>query len=510
MPESKQKSPQVVLYYPRYWGPKRPVVRVPLSLLAAASVLDKEGYAISALSAAFLENPEEKVVEDCRNAICLGISSMTGYQIIDGLKVARMVREKYPNLPIVWGGWHPTLETDVTLKNPYVDIIVRGQGERTFPELVHALEAGRPLKDVVGISYKVNGELVHNPGVPLEDINKFPPVPYHLIDVEKALANDEFGSRVLNYISSYGCPFQCGFCAEWRVHNRRWVALTGERMAADFEGFARDYKVDCVAVNDTQFFLRKDRVKTFCEELLRRKLDIKWDNVQGNIRQLLAYDDNMWDLMYRSGLRSILVGAESGFPDALKLINKELTVEETIRFAEKCKKFNIKVLYSMIIGLPWDKDYTKTRKLIDEEIRLTLDLAAKLIKIDDRNRILLCIYTPYAGNPLFERALEIGLKPPDSLEGWGNWVLGQRTAPWIAPKQAAKVNMISSYLFFFLDSTSYKWVTDRVKNPVLNLLFRVAFKAYTGVARFRWKHRFFAIPLDYWVYRWARDILGIA
>lgn len=136
MLEPKDRAPKIVLYYPRYWGPRRPVQRAPLSLLAAASLLDKEGYEISTVSNAFYEKPEEKILQDCRNAICLGISSMTGYQIIDGLKIARLVRQNYPHLPIVWGGWHPTLEPDVTLQSPYVDIIVRGQGERTFPDLV--------------------------------------------------------------------------------------------------------------------------------------------------------------------------------------------------------------------------------------------------------------------------------------------------------------------------------------------------------------------------------------
>jgi radical SAM superfamily enzyme YgiQ (UPF0313 family) len=294
------------------------------------------------------------------------------------------------------------------------------------------------------------------------------------------------------------------------VHGRQWVALDAVRMADDFERFVRDFRVDCVAVNDTQFFLNKERVTTFCEELLRRNLKVNWDNVEGNIRQLLKWDDDTWELMVQSGLRSVLVGAESGWSEALRFVNKALSVEETLQFAEKCRKYDVKVLYSMILGLPWDQDFAVTRSKINTEIEHTLDLCDKLVSTNSSNRILLCIFTPYAGSPLYQRALELGVKRPETLEGWGDWTLGKRTTPWMASRQAKKIDMVSSYIFFFLDSTSYSWVSQRIPNPIKRAAFRVAFLAFKGVAWLRWRTRCFAFPVDFWVYRWGREILGIA
>jgi len=446
----------------------------------------------------------------CEGAICFGITALTGYQITEGLVVSKMVKERYPDLPIVWGGWHPSLEPEGTLASDYVDIVVRGQGERTFYELVKLLQEGKDLASLAGISFKKDNKIIHNPHRELEDLNNFPPTPYHLIDVEKVLSNDEYGSRVINYVSSYGCPNNCSFCAEHLVHKGKWTGLSAQRMLDDFQRLQRDYGIDCVAVNDTQFFLNKKRVVDFCQGLIQKNIPLKWDNVEGNIRQLLRWEDDLWDLMTKSGLSSMLVGSESGYPEALKLMNKPLTVDETYRFAQKAKAFDIKVLYSMMFGLPWDKDYKKTGELISKEIDMTLKLADKIISLNDKNRVLLCIYTPYPGNPLYEKSLEIGLEPPKSLEGWGNWNLMKQTTPWISKKQAWFINFISSYIFFFLDSTSYDWVTARVKNKVIRFLFQRVFKIYIRIAHFRWKHKFFSFPIDYWIYVLGREILKIA
>ncbi|MDP7525251.1 MAG: radical SAM protein [Dehalococcoidales bacterium] len=502
-------SPSVVLYEPVYWQ-QMTVQRAPLGLLAISSLLDEAGYAINIISRTLFEKPEEKVIEDCRQAICFGITALTGYQIADGLRVARMVKEAYPELPIVWGGWHPTLEPKTTLASPYVDILVRGQGERVFTELVQAIEQGETLDGIPGVSYKKAGQAFHNPPRPLEDINNFPPVPYHLIDVEKILSNDEYGSRVINYVSSVGCPYKCGFCSEWALSGRKWFGLNAQRMADDFESLVRKYKVDCIAVNDTQFFLSKDRVTGFCEELLKRKLDVKWDNVEGNIRTLLEWEDEIWELMHRSGCRSLLVGSESGFPDALRLIGKNLTVEETVLFAAKAKKHDFRVLYSMILGLPWGPDIATTQQLIDREIILTLDLADKIIAMGAAKvRVMLATYTPYPGTPMWESGLSLGLNPPRNLEEWQDW--NQRTVvtPWVAYRQAKLIRFVGEHVFFFLDVESYGWVTARVRSLPARLVLKTVYLVFIQIAKFRWKNRFFSFPVDFWVYRLGRRILGV-
>jgi len=206
----------------------------------------------------------------------------------------------------------------------------------------------------------------------------------------------------------------------------------------------------------------------------------------------------------------MFVGAESGFQDALDLINKNLTVEETIRFAEKSKRYDIRIIFSLMIGLPWDTDYEKTSKLVDREFQCTFDLARQIISISDRHRPSFTIYTPYPGTPLWERALSLGVQPPQSLQGWSNWISRIRNTPWVKPEMAKRSQFISEYIFFFLDPSAYGWITDRVHNVFARTILKGFYKVYIRIVRLRWKYKFFALPVDYYIYRMGREILGIA
>lgn len=502
--------PKIILYYPKPFPSRRPYLKAPLPLIGISSFLANESFEILIVSDALYHKPVKRVLEEAANALCLGITAMTGYQIIDGLKMAKLVREHHPHLPIVWGGWHPTLDPEGTIHSPYVDIVVRGQGERTFTELVHTLVEGGGLNNILGISYKKDGKIFHNLDRPLEDVNNFPSYPYHLIEVERVLSSSEYGNRVLNYVSSFGCPWDCSFCAEMEVHKRRWLALNPYRVVDEIEKLIRDYKIDAISFDDSEFFISKDRVKIFCEEILRRGLSIKWANTNGRIPQLLRWEEDMWELIVRSGCIGILVGAESGYQPSLDFMNKHMLVEETLAFGEKAKKHNIKIVYSMLCGLPWNADHRNTEALTDVEIEHTLDLADKLIKINPRNKIMIFLYTPYPGNKLFQRSLEVGLKAPKSLAEWGNWTLTFKTTPWINQRQKRIIDMSTNHILPLLDADSWERVSTRFCNPVAHFLYKTVYELFELIAKLRWRYHFFAFPLDFWLYRLGGKLLAIA
>lgn len=500
----KSKARKIVLYNPNPLSKYRMSVLAPLPLLAISRILDKEGYNIRIVSPCLYKDPVKEVVNSCEDAICLGISCITGYQITDGLSVAKLVRQKYPELPIVWGGWHPSLEPEQTLRSPYVDIVVRGQGERTFTELVHCLENAEPLHNIHGISYKDGDEIFHNPDRPLEDMNNFPPVPYHLVDVKKCLFNTEYGSRVINYITSYGCPFRCSFCEVGTVFKRRWSGLDAKRVVDEMEWLVKNYNVDGFEIHDNSFYVSKKRIRQFCEEIIKRKLKIKYATF-GRTDQLLSYPDDLWRLLKKSGLYAILVGAESGFQEMLDFINKDTTVEETIDFAKKCKEHGVKAFFSFFVGIPWDKDLYKSRKLVEKEFKLTLGLIDKLKSMDKRHRILLSHYTPYPGSSLYQRSLECGFKPPDKFEDWSGYLLEHTRTLWMPPEISSLIEQMTTYSFFFMDTESYGWVTARFRSRFIRLILKFAFRIFEKFVHFRWKHRFFYAPIDYKIYRFARD-----
>jgi radical SAM superfamily enzyme YgiQ (UPF0313 family) len=485
------------------------MLRISLTLLAVSRLLIKK-YKVLIVYDRLYENPTEKILKECKDALCLGITTMTGHQIQEGLKVARLVRERYPRLPIIWGGWHPSLEPETTIASPYVDIIVKGQGEETLLELVDALAKNKPLDTIKGISYKKDGKIIHNQDRSI-NTNNFGSMPYHLIDMNKAVFGNEWGSRGINYVSSYGCPHRCGFCAIRIVCKGRWYGLDAQSIVDDFEKLSKEYKINAITLDDPNFFFDKNRIKEFCEEMIKRKLNINWCDANGTVTQLLSYEDSLWDLIARSGCRSIVVGAESGWQKALDLMQKDLKVEQTLELAKKCKEHNIKLLFSFVIGMPWDGDYNKTQKLIDREIKYTLDLADKLISINRKNRVQFNTYTPFPGNPLYQRSLEIGLEAPKSFEEWGGWFYNKKITPWMSKKQVNTVSLLNDYISFFLDTNSYNRLANlTVNKKMMNFAVKNMFKLYQKLAEFRWKHRFFSIPIDYWLYDLTREMFKIA
>lgn len=500
-------SPKVVLYYPKQQQSR---LRVPLSLVAISTFLARENFNIVIIDGGLYAEPAKEVMREIENALCLGISSLTGSPIKDGLKIAKLVKERYPGLPIVWGGWHPTIEPETTIQSPYVDIVVRGQGERTFAELVHTLVDGKPLDNILGIYYKSDGEVFRNPGRPFEDINNFPSYPYHLVDVERVLESNEFGSRSVDYVSSYGCPYRCAFCAEISVHERKWKALNPYRVAEEVNKLVKDYDVDTILLLDASFFIDKERARIFCEELIRRRLKINWFGVGARISQALQWEDEFWELIVKAGCCQLSMGAESGYQPALDLMQKDLLVEDIIAFTEKVRRFDINVFYSMLCGLPWDSDYRKTRELTNLEIKLDLDLAHKLVYLNKKSRFMLYLYTPYPGNPLYQRSLEIGLKAPQNLEGWGNWVFYTKMTPWVTRSQARFVLRTVGYIEALLN---YPHAKDEI-NPsfyhrVASFFPRKFTQLFELIVKTRWKYKFLAFPLDAWLFHLMIRLLAI-
>lgn len=508
MPKSKKKEKRlkIVLYYPRAYSATRPAISTPLPLLAISKFLWKD-HDIVIISEILHKKPLNELLKHCKDAFCLGISAMTGYQIKDSLMVSKLIKEKYPELPIIWGGWHASLDPVNTIESPYVDIIVRGQGERTFFELINAMRDSKPLDNIRGLSFKKNGKIIHNPARISEDINNFPSTPYHLIDVEKCLYSTEYGNRTINYISSYGCPFGCKFCADEAVNKRKWTGLTAKKMVDEIEVFIKNYDIDSVAIHDSNFFVDPKRVKEFCKEILKRKLNIKWGNVNGRTRQLLDLGDETWDLLEKSGCSMILVGAESGYQEALDYIDKKIRVEDTLELAELCHRRNIKVLFSMLLGLPWEK---KTEEQVKKEFYYTFKLIDQVLSVDRRFRILLSMYTPYPGSQMYHQSLKMGLEVPDSLEGWSNFQLDEHNTPWTSKRQSELVKRLTRYIFFFMDKDSYSWISVRINNRFARELFRLSFKLFESIAVFRWKYKFFHFPFDYEIYSIGRDRFKLA
>ena len=141
---------KVVLYNPRavFWT-------MPLALIAVGSALDRSRYDVVIVDGRLEADPVDALLRHLDDsAVCLGVTVLTGAPIRDALKVSRAVKQAWPDLPIVWDGWHPSLFPEQCLTEPSVDAVVVGQGEETFAEIVDRFASGQPLEGVLGCAYR--------------------------------------------------------------------------------------------------------------------------------------------------------------------------------------------------------------------------------------------------------------------------------------------------------------------------------------------------------------------
>src|SRR5688500_15603961 len=144
---------------------------MPLALVAIGSALDRQKVDVVIIDGRLENDPVRAVVDASRGALCVGISVLTGAPIHDALAVSRAVKRARPDCPIVWGGWHPSLFADQCLAEPSVDVVVTGQGEDAFREIVDRLLGGE----------RVTGAFSR----PLKDLNALPAHDYTMIQVER-------------------------------------------------------------------------------------------------------------------------------------------------------------------------------------------------------------------------------------------------------------------------------------------------------------------------------------
>jgi radical SAM superfamily enzyme YgiQ (UPF0313 family) len=166
------KSRKIVFFFPAFSSTE---ATAPLGILAVATPLLRAGYQICLIDSTITPNFQKRALEELDDALCIAISLVTGPMIRETVQIARAAKKRYPNKPVILGGWHPSLLPDQTLAAEYVDVVVKGQGEDAMLEIVERIEAGESLKGIAGTGYKENGRLVFNPPRALKPIRELPP-----------------------------------------------------------------------------------------------------------------------------------------------------------------------------------------------------------------------------------------------------------------------------------------------------------------------------------------------
>ncbi len=492
MSDSTQKK-RLVLFNPSPWR-GTPYYGLPLPLLAISALPHAEGYPITIVVEDVDDDAEARVLEACKDALLLGVTTLTGSMIGQGLDVCRKVRERYPNLPIVWGGTHPSIAPEQTCEHPLVDIVVAGQGEATFLDLVHALEEGRPIESVPGIYYKRDGKVLRTECRPTIELDSVPDLPFELIEMERftrlfsaSMPLKVRNQRASTYYTSYGCPFSCSFCSEPLTSSRRWFAKSPEKAVAEIETLHRKYGIDVVVFEDPILFVDMKRVRRIAELLLERDVHVRW-TATSRLETIKKIDQATWDVLRRSGLTQVYIGIESAHPDVLKSIGKKYTADDIVEAARILGEQQVSLVSSFIQGIPLAPSAGDLADIMRRDMVIASQTMLRIYEANPKASITVFMYTPYPGAVAFEYARQHGFKPPESLEGWTSFIHQENQVPWLLPEQE---------LFAKLSLIGAKSLRGDARQRIHRRKFKgLLLYAYSAVTKARFRRGYFKHPIE--------------
>lgn len=479
-----EKKCQIILINPSYFS-HQDVPFPPFQYVFLAPRLAREGYCVRVVD--LQTEPPEVLGELLGSAdlIWIGFSIMTGPPIAACLNIAKTVRNRRPEIPLVWGGVHPTLLPEQTLENPYVDIVVVGEGERTVVELTHALKHGRPLEEVKGIGFKKDGIRLTPPRGVITDWDSEVELDWSHIDYQKYIRGRE-GYKNIPFISSRGCLFKCGFCYNARVNNQQWRGWSVSGTIKELDKLL-DMGINSVTFLDDLLTVDIERLKEIVIYLSKKGVRVSFD---GGFRIDSVRHESLYKTLNDTGCRHIQFGAESGSPNILKLIKKGITVEQIIDSAKLTKKYNLGATYNWMIGFPGERQ---------EDRQETLQIIDKITEINPNTSHVIVIYSPYPGQALYEEAIRFRWEPPKRLEDWDK-PREEADYTYVNDIWHLRCIVLSCYFNFAYNVPSYD-----VK--VNNLLFRLVANVMKVIAALRWKLKFFGLPIECMLLIRGRGIL---
>ncbi len=405
----------------------------------------------------------------------VAFSVMPGPQLVSAVPLAKRLKARFPGVAVVWGGNFPSIYPAPVLNAPYVDWIVRGQGERTFVELLEVLDGQRDPETVAGLGFRrADGSLRLPPERPWVGPDELPPPAYHKIPVDDYLHPTFLGRRSGVYQASIGCPYGCKFCGVISVFGSREKQESPARTAAHLGHLVRHHGMDGVHFYDNNFFLREDHAVELAERIT--PLGLSWW-CEARIDAMLRFSDATWRTLRRAGLRMIFFGAESGSDEILRRMNKKLTTAQTLEVAARTREHGIIPEFSFVFGDPEDPR---------GGIETTLAFIRRLKDVNPEMELIRYFYTPTPQRRGTYGDVDPLAGTPDTLEEWTEprWVAWMThedpDVPWLDRDLKRRVDDFEIVL-----KSRFPSVHDRRTRPWGKALGRVLARRRWDRGRFR-------------------------
>lgn len=320
-------------------------------------------------------------VKEMEKPYIFGFSAFT-VAFKSAILLSKELRRRYPDSVIVFGSIHPTAMPEEVLSYEHVDIALRGEGEKSLIELYRCIKEGKDFTHLDNLSYRKDGRIIHNKRTySFDDLDSYPPFPYHLFEKKGYDLGFVIGSR--------GCPYGCIFCSNRVTTGRKYRFRSAEAIVNELDMLCHKYNRSSILFLDDNLLVNEKRIYTLMEEIKRKGLDKKMSfNFQArgdNVNYKLLKD------LYGAGFRSVFFGIETASDRIMKIIQKGETVAECAEAVRMSKEIGFHVSATFIYALPGETHQDRM-----DCVRLSKELKLDMVRYNNS--------TPYPGTELYEIA----------------------------------------------------------------------------------------------------------
>ncbi len=390
-------------YYAERW--RHGVLMPPLGLAYLGTALKAQGVKVEIVDAHAEGMGRRALAGRMRRSApdIVGVTFTTENRA-GGFAAIRLAKKELPECVTVAGGPHASLTADDCLRHvPELDVVVRGEGERTLGELVDAVIARRAFEKIDGISFQRDGEPVHNPGRGfIRDLDGIAFPDRGLLNIDRynfyMEVPGEDMRKAAAVLSSRGCPHGCIFCSSTVMWGKRVRFRSPENVVDEIEQQVKERGIGAVWFLDDTFTLERERVEEICDLIVERRIDVRWFcevRVDSVDRELL-------ERMRNAGCRRVGFGVESGSKRILREVLHQKVNLDTVRdMATWCRELGIVAHPFFALSHPGETY---------EDAEATFDLIRRFVPTHEPSLSLLHIYP---GTALEAMAKERGILPRD-------------------------------------------------------------------------------------------------
>lgn len=365
----------------------------PLGLLYVAAYLEKySSHTVEVIDAQAQEIDYKELsnIITTKQPDVVGITALT-FTILDVLKTAKIVKECSRDILTVLGGPHVFLYPQETIRFQDIDYLLLGEGEISFTQLIDSLNGNGNMEDIHGLVYKKNGQIIQTQSPHLlTDLDILPFPARHLTKYQNYSSLLAKGSPITTMFTSRGCPYRCSFCA--RPHlGKRFRARCAKNVVDEMQECI-EMGIKEILIYDDTFTVNKQRSIDICKEIINRRLDIGWD-IRARVNTM---DEELLLYLKKANCQRIHYGVEAGTDKILKVLRKEITIQDVTSVFKMTKDIGISTLAYFMIGSP-----TETK----EDILSTIEFAKRL----KPDFVHITIFTPFPGTELYTEGLNQGV-----------------------------------------------------------------------------------------------------